>query len=167
MDITIRTDTPLSPEGRALIAASQEALQAVYPPEECFSLSAEELANGYTQFLVARCDGKAVGCVALVDEGSYGEVKRLYVSDAARGNGVARRLMEELEAAARDIGLGCLRLETGAALTEAVGLYRDMGFVERDAFGGYPDIASNMFMEKCIGLVLTPKKRPAPVVAFA
>ncbi|MBN2907119.1 MAG: GNAT family N-acetyltransferase [Rhodobacteraceae bacterium] len=151
MAVTIRTENPLSPEGRALIEASEAALRAVFPPEECFSFSAEELAGKGTQFMVARQDGVPVGCVALVDQGGYGEVKRLFVHRDARGTGIGRALMDELEQAARDIGLGCLCLETGAALSEAVSLYRAMGYHERAAFGGYPDIPSNMFLQKRVG----------------
>ena len=154
MAITIRTETPLSADARMLIEASEAALRAVYRPEECFSYSAEELADKSTQFLVARQDGVPVGCVALVDEGRYGEVKRLFVAEAARGQGVGRLLMEELEQAARDIGLSVLMLETGEALAAASALYRALGFTERGPFGAYPDIASNMFMEKAIGVSL-------------
>ncbi|MGC9419583.1 MAG: GNAT family N-acetyltransferase [Rhodovulum sp.] len=163
MPITIATETPLSADGRALIEASEAALRAVYPPEECFSYSAEELATRNTQFLVARAGGAPVGCVALVDEIAYGEVKRLYVDAGLRGRGVGRALMEALEQAARDLGLGCLRLETGAALAAAVALYRRLGFEECGPFGGYPDIASNMFMEKRIGLVLRGPQSAAQV----
>lgn len=163
MAVTIRTESPLSPEARLMIDASEEALRAVYPPEECFTLSAEELADKATQFLLARDNARPVGCVALVDQGVYGEVKRLYVADAARGNGVGRALMEELEQAARDIGLGCLLLETGAALEEAVALYRALGYTERAPFGGYPDIATNLFMEKRIGYFFRPVDTGAQV----
>lgn len=161
MPVTIATETPLSADGRALVEASQAALLAVYPAEECFSYSAEELATRNTQFLVARAGRAPVGCVALVDEGRYGEVKRLYVESALRGQGVGRALMDALEGAARDIGLGLLRLETGAALAAAVGLYRAMGYAECGRFGGYPDIASNLFMEKRIGLCLRAPQDPA------
>ncbi|SIO52115.1 putative acetyltransferase [Rhodovulum sp. ES.010] len=154
MAFTITTESPLTPEGRALVEASQAALLEVYPPEECFSFSAEELAARNTQFLVARDGGQPVGCVALVDEGLYGEVKRLYVDSVRRGQGVGGVLMDDLERAARDIGLGWLLLETGAALEAAVALYRRLGFVERGPFGSYPDIASNLFMEKRIGFSL-------------
>lgn len=154
MAVTIRTEPPLSPDARRLIDQSEAALRAVYPPEECFSFTAEELADKATQFLVARDDGEAIGCIALVDQGGYGEIKRLYVAERARGIGVARALIEEAEAAARDIGLGVLMLETGHALHEAVSLYRAMGYREREAFGDYPDITSNLFMEKEIGIRL-------------
>jgi len=154
MPVTIATESVLSDNARALIEASEAALLAVYPPEECFSFSAEELATKSTQFLVARRAGAPVGCVALVDQGRYGEVKRLYVDPGQRGRGIGRALMEELEGAARDIGLGLLRLETGAALAAAVQLYRRMGYADCAPFGGYPDIASNLFMQKRIGILL-------------
>ncbi|ARE41001.1 IAA acetyltransferase [Rhodovulum sp. P5] len=154
MTVIIHTESPLSGDARDLIAASEAALRAVYPPEECFTLSPEELARSGTQFLVARSDGRPVGCVALVDQIFYGEVKRLFVDTTARGVGVGRALMEEAESAARAIGLGALRLETGRALLEAVSLYRAMEYVERGPFADYPDIASNMFMEKQIGMTL-------------
>ncbi|MEX5728391.1 putative acetyltransferase [Rhodovulum iodosum] len=152
MAMNIRTEPPLSADGRRLVERSEAALLAVYPPEECFSFTAEELAEKGTQFLVARNDGEAIGCIALVDQGAYGEIKRLYVAETARGSGVARALIEAAEAAARDIGLGLLKLETGHALHEAVSLYRAMGYRETEAFGGYPDITSNLFMEKEIGV---------------
>ncbi|MBC56792.1 MAG: GNAT family N-acetyltransferase [Confluentimicrobium sp.] len=151
MSIKIRTESPLTPDSRRLIDESEAALRAVFPPDECFSFSAEELATPNTQFLVARLNGQAHGCVALVDQVFYGEVKRLFVAPEARGLGLARALMSALEAAAEDIGLTCLRLETGHALTEAVNLYRTLGFYECDAFGDYPDIPSNLFLGKSIG----------------
>lgn len=164
MPVSIATENPLTPEARALVEASQAALLAVFPPQDCFSYSAEELANKSTQFLVARAaDGAPVGCVALVDEGTYGEVKRLFVDPARRGAGVGRALMLALERAARDIGLGLLRLETGAALEAAVGLYRQLGYADCAPFGGYPDIPSNMFLEKRIGLCLRPSQTPVQV----
>jgi len=148
MSIEIRTESVLLPDSRRLIDASEAALREVYPPEECFSFSAEELATPNAQFLVARVEGAALGCVALVDMGSYGEVKRLFVAPQARGLGLARALMVALEGAATDIGLTCLKLETGHELAAAVALYRALGFRDCAAFGGYPDIASNLFLEK-------------------
>lgn len=150
MRITVKIESSLRPESRRLIAGSEAALRAVYPPEECFSLSAEELAAPNAEFLVARADGKAVGCVALVDRGSYGEVKRLYVDPEARGLGIARMLMAGLESAAADIGLTRLKLETGEALEAATALYRRSGFRDCLPFGGYSGAPSSLFMEKSL-----------------
>lgn len=146
--LDIRTESPLSRDARLLISESQAALEAVYSADEIFSMDPEELAVPNAQFLVARVDGRPVGCIALVDLLRYGELKRLFVSASARGMGLGRRLVEEAEAAARDIGLSLLRLETGPELAPAVRLYRDLGYAERGPFGDYADLPCSLFMEK-------------------
>lgn len=149
--LDIRTESPLSPDARALIDASQTALEAVYAADEIFTLDPEELAAPNAQFLVARVDGKAVGCIALVDMLRYGELKRLFVDTSARGLGLGQRLVAEAEAAAQDVGLKVLRLETGPELVPAVKLYRSLGYRERGPFGDYADLPCSLFMEKRLG----------------
>jgi putative acetyltransferase len=146
--LDVRTESPLSPSGRTLIAASQAALEAVFSADEIFSMDPEELAAPNAQFLVARMGGRAVGCIALVDMLRYGELKRLFVDTAARGLGLGRRLVAEAETAARDLGLKELRLETGPELMPAVRLYRSLGYRERGPFGNYADLPCSLFMEK-------------------
>ncbi len=90
-------------------------------------------------FLLARVHGEAVGCVALrLRPGPEAEVKRMWVDPAARGLGVARRLLDATEAAARRVGAPALRLDTNRALVEAIGLYRSAGFVEVAPFNDEP-----------------------------
>jgi putative acetyltransferase len=149
--LEIRTESPLSHEARSLIADSQSALEAVYSADEIFSMDPEELAVPNAQFLVARVDGKAVGCIALVDMLRYGELKRLFVDATARGLGLGQRLVAEAEAAARDVGLKVLRLETGPELVPAVRLYRSLGYSDRGPFGDYADLPCSLFMEKRLG----------------
>jgi putative acetyltransferase len=146
--LEIRTESPMSKDSLSLIEASQHALEEVYSSDEIFTLDADELAAPNAQFLVARVDGKPVGCIAIVDMLRYGELKRLFVSASARGMGLGRRLVEEAEAAARDIGLRVLRLETGPELDPAVRLYRGLGYAERGPFGDYADLPCSLFMEK-------------------
>jgi putative acetyltransferase len=149
--IEIRAESPLSRDARALIADSQSALEAVYAADEIFSLDPEELAAPNAQFLVARMGGRPVGCIALLDQLRYGELKRLFVDTAARGIGLGQQLVEEAETLARDIGLRVLRLETGPELVPAVRLYRSLGYTERAAFGDYADLPCSVFMEKRLG----------------
>lgn len=144
----VAVESPHLPESQALIAEGNAAMLDIYPPEEVFSLTPDELSAPNVTFLVCRDGGTAIGCVALVDELHYGVVKRLYVRHEARGRGVARALMAEIEAQARDIGLTRIRLETGPALRAAVALYAGIGYARCAAFGPYPDIPSNLFMEK-------------------
>ncbi len=80
-------------------------------------------------FLLARLGEASLGCVSLkAIDPTLGEVKRLWVAPEARGQGLARRLMEEIEAFARQAGMTHLRLDTNRALTEALALYRKTGW---------------------------------------
>ena len=148
MTLTITPESPLSPDGLALIDASQQALEEVFAPEDIFSFSPEELALPEVTFLVARQNANPMGCVAMVDCGDYAEVKRLYVGPAGRGKGVARALMAELEARAGALGHRYVRLETGDALGPATTLYRSLGYGVRGPFGNYPEHPASLFMEK-------------------
>jgi putative acetyltransferase len=149
--LDVRTESPLVPESRALIAAVRRRSRPCYSAEEIFSMNPEELAAPNAQFLVARMGGQAVGCIALVDMLRYGELKRLFVDTAARGLGLGQRLVAEAEAAARDVGLKVLRFETGPELLPAVRLYRSLGYRERGPFGDYADLPCSLFMEKRLG----------------
>lgn len=100
-------------------------------------------------FILALSDGLPVGCVGLkgTDKG-YAEVKRLWVAPAARGLGLARRLMAVTEETARALGIRTLRLDTNRALPEAIAMYRGSGWTEIDRFNDdpYPD----HFFEKAV-----------------
>ncbi|MFC2968824.1 bifunctional helix-turn-helix transcriptional regulator/GNAT family N-acetyltransferase [Acidimangrovimonas pyrenivorans] len=100
-------------------------------------------------FLVAMSDGLPIGCAGLKGhDGTWAEVKRLWVSPAARGLRLATRLMTRLEEVARELGIGTLRLDTNSALPEAVALYRNAGWTEIPRFNDdpYPDV----FFEKAV-----------------
>jgi len=72
----------------------------------------------------------AIGCVALRPlPGGVGEVKRMYVDPAWRGQGVGRALLETLIARARALGYHAVRLGTVAEMTAARALYASLGFV--------------------------------------
>jgi putative acetyltransferase len=149
-DIIVATESPVTKEGRALVDGSEAALRAVYTPDECFTFTAEELLDETISFYVARNDGEAVGCVALVNEDNYGEVKRLYVPHKARGLGIARILMARLEADAKANGYTSVKLETGEKLTAAVELYKSLGYTICGPFGEYEDHPASLFMEKAL-----------------
>jgi ribosomal protein S18 acetylase RimI-like enzyme len=86
-------------------------------------------------FLVAFLHGEPVGSGALkFHAGEPTELKRMWVSPAARGHGVGRRLLTELEQQAAANGSRTIRLETNRSLTEAIAMYRSAGYREVDAF---------------------------------
>jgi DNA-binding MarR family transcriptional regulator/GNAT superfamily N-acetyltransferase len=81
--------------------------------------------------LVAYLRGEPVGCGALrCPPGEPGTLKRMWVAATARGLGIGRRLLAELESRAVEHGCGTVRLETNRALTEAIAMYRSAGYVE-------------------------------------
>lgn len=146
--ISIAAESPLTDDARALIAASQRHMEATFPADGIFTLTAEELDREAAAFLVAREDGRALGCVALVARNGYAEVKRLMVREEARGKGAARALMAGFEAEARRRGIPAIMLETGHELGPAVALYRALGYRQRGPFGDYGPHPSSLFMEK-------------------
>lgn len=88
----------------------------------------ENLHGPNAAFLVARLDGEAVGCIALVDQVAFGEARRLYVRESARGTGIAASLVTALEHAARDIGLRRLTLDLTASEPRARDTFSAAGY---------------------------------------
>jgi DNA-binding MarR family transcriptional regulator/GNAT superfamily N-acetyltransferase len=108
----------------------------------------EEMTPPAGYFVVARLEGCPVGCGALKrTKKTNGEIKRMWTAPSARGQGVARRVLQTLELIARDIGLRKLRLETNRTLKEAQALYRQEGYQEVAPFNDEP-YADHWFEKK-------------------
>ncbi|MGH7044090.1 MAG: GNAT family N-acetyltransferase [Acetobacteraceae bacterium] len=153
MDITIERVPDPTAEAEALLAELDRTLAGSYTTEQRHGLPVERLFRPGIRFFIARSGGAAVGCGGIALLGTYAEVKRMYVRDAARRQGVGKALLGRIEQDARGAGLGLLRLETGVHQAAAVGLYERSGFTERGPFGPYADlapraIALSLFYEK-------------------
>jgi putative acetyltransferase len=145
----IAFESPDQPDVAALIAALDAYQDALYPAESRHALALAVLVQPHVLFAVARdAAGCAVGCGAVVLEAQAGELKRMFVSPAARGQGVGGRLLDVLEGAAMQRGCSLLRLETGPFQPEALALYARHGFQRRGPFGDYQDDPLSVFMEK-------------------
>src|SRR4051794_18542543 len=86
--------------------------------------------------LIARLHGEPVASGAL--RLPPGEIKRLWVAPHARGLGVGRRVLAELEDRARRAGAHVVHLDTNRALRAATALYRSSGYVEVAPFNDEP-----------------------------
>jgi GNAT superfamily N-acetyltransferase len=151
--MTIEEADPTSASARACLSAYYAELTSRFPGGFDVALSCDPEAAAMVRprgtFLLADADGLPVGCVGLKGSGGpVAEIKRLWINPAARGLGLAKRLMQAAETAARDLGIRTLRLDTNSALPEALALYRKSGWVEIDRFNDdpYPDL----FFEKAL-----------------
>jgi GNAT superfamily N-acetyltransferase len=95
------------------------------------SVEPSELAPPSGIWLVAYLDDVPVGCGGLQAlDPETAEVRRIYLADNARGRGIGRALLAELERHARDLGYRRVRLTTGDAQPEALGLFQSTGYEE-------------------------------------
>jgi DNA-binding MarR family transcriptional regulator/ribosomal protein S18 acetylase RimI-like enzyme len=120
--------------------------------DPALSIPAElhEMRTPAGMFLVATLRGEPIGCGALKFHGAEpAELKRMWVAGSARGLGIGRRLLAELESRAAAAGVRVVRLETNKALTEAISLYRSAGYREVDAFNDEP--YAHHWFEKQLG----------------
>jgi GNAT superfamily N-acetyltransferase len=153
-EIEIAREPYGSPVSRPLTDAQAEELRERYGGWEGAGAEPEpELfddPDGY--FLVVRLDDRPVGCAGICRcEGERtAELRRMYVAPEARGLGIARSLMSELEEKARLLGYRTLRLETGPEQPEAVHLYETNGFAVIPNFGPYTTQRRSICMEKAL-----------------
>jgi putative acetyltransferase len=135
-----------------LIRQSDAYAASLYPAESNHMLDLAALERPEVRFFVARRDGRAVGCGALVlGCDGQAELKRMFVDPATRGLKVGRDLLARIEAEARDLGVRLIQLETGTRQPEAIGLYRRFGYLDRGPFGDYGPDPLSVFMEKTLG----------------
>jgi len=157
-DVTIRPERADHPQVVALLDALDRYLGELYEPEANHILSVQELLAPEVTFLAAWQSGRVVGTGAVrrmpgapdTDGRTYGEVKRMYVDPALRGQRIGERMLEMLEGSLCERGVGRALLETGAAQHAAVRLYQRCGYARRGPFGGYPDNGLSVFMQKTL-----------------
>ena len=155
-DVQIEAVLTATAEARALVGELEAELAVEYPPEQRHGLTFDAIFQPHVRFFLARLRGTAVGCGGVALFPDFAEVKRMYVRDSARRNGVAGAILARIEQEVRGAGLSLLRLETGVRQVAAMQLYARAGFQECPAFGAYAlkaqqAIASSVFFEKRIG----------------
>ncbi|WP_432477414.1 GNAT family N-acetyltransferase [Nocardioides sp. GXQ0305] len=117
-------------------SAVTDAAAAYVPPQGAFVVSGtdeEPLACGAVQFLDA----------------DRGEIKRMWVAPAARGQGVAAALLAHLEDLIRAAGRTESLLDTNSTLTAAVGLYESRGYRRVPDYNGNTD--ADVWFAKSLG----------------
>jgi len=150
-DVIIAIADPAEPSIRVLIEALDAYMVPMYPAESNHLLDIETLRQPQMRFFSATANDIVMGCGGCWLHADYAEIKRVYVSPAARGLGIAKKLMDRIEAEAMSSGRRIARLETGIHQPEALGLYRRLGYADRGPFGDYVEDPNSVFMEKVLG----------------
>jgi GNAT superfamily N-acetyltransferase len=106
-----------------------------------------ELAPPGGTFVVGFEDDVPVCCggIKRLPDGAC-EIKKMFVAEGARGRGVARALLVELERRARDLGYTVARLDTGPRQARAQRMYERAGYREIENFNANP--VASFFAEK-------------------
>jgi DNA-binding MarR family transcriptional regulator/GNAT superfamily N-acetyltransferase len=141
--IEIRTVDPRDRDAtrciRAYFAELDRRSESGFDSSAGISAEPHQLTLPAGSFLIAYLRGEPVGCGAVKHHpGAPSEIKRMWVAESARGLGIGRLLLTELEAGAVRSGAAVARLETNRALIEAIEMYRSSGYVEVGAFNDEP-----------------------------
>ena len=141
--VEIRAVDPADPHGRYCVgeyfAELDRRFESGFDPSVSISAHDDELRPPAGLLLVATLRSEPIGCGALKFHGDEPtEIKRMWVAGSARGLGIGRRLLVELEAEAARKGARVVRIETNKSLTEAMAMYRSAGYVEVNAFNDEP-----------------------------
>ena len=116
-----------------------ERFDAGFDPERSLAPTLDGFTPPDGTFLVMRLHGEPIGCGGFKREThDTAYIKRMWVSRDARGLGLGRRLLAELEGRARSLGYRKVCLETEKSLKEAQQLYRSSGYVEVPRFNDEP-----------------------------
>ncbi len=142
-------------------APAERAMTETFYPQAKYALLMDDLAQIHARpsgiILMAERDGEVIGCGMshrLSDTSS--EIKRLYVTDAARGTGAGRLLCEGLIAQARNDGFVQVLLDTSKSFAPARALYSALGFQQRGPYQPLPALAEDLVVFYELSLTAAP-----------
>ena len=162
----IETVAPDHPEVLALVTALDAYQAPMYPEESNHLLPPTSISHGITLLAQDTNQPLNTGCVSAIPlwasvseniskntpkTAPHWELKRMYVSETARGSGMARQLLQHLLQVATQRGARRILLETGIRQPAAIAFYRRQGFRQRDPFATYQPDSHSIFMEYLMG----------------
>ena len=136
--IELRDEPAGDPASRTLfdeylaLVRERSGVEDFAPAERIFATE-DAFAGDDSAWIVAYLDGSPVGCAGLRTLApGVGEIKRMFVTQRARGRGLGRRLLGALEARAAAAGHTHVRMLTTPMLREACALYAAAGYTETE-----------------------------------
>jgi len=101
--------------------------------------------------VIAYLDGRPLGCGCFKNyRNDTVEIKRMYVRPGARGKGISRMILTELENWAKSLGFRYVVLETGTKQQEALGLYNRAGYRNIPSYPPYIDLPDSICFKKSL-----------------
>jgi DNA-binding MarR family transcriptional regulator len=131
--VDLRVVDPSGAEARACLRAYFAELnrrsEIPFDPAKGTSAEPHELRAPAGAFVIAYLREEPIGCGAVKHHPDRpSEIKRMWVAESARGLGIGRRLLGELERLAGAAGAAVVRLDTNKSLVEAISMYRSAGY---------------------------------------
>ena len=146
---TIKT-TSVNPDFINLVAALDKSLWERYP-EENREYWQNNILEINPNVIIIYLDNIAVacGCFKKYDKNTI-EIKRMFVSPEARGMGLAKKMLQQLELWASELGYSFSVLETLHKQKEAIGLYQKVGYSIIENYEPYVGLKDSICMRKQI-----------------
>jgi GNAT superfamily N-acetyltransferase len=137
-DIKIRRADTAEPAVRELLDEVLAELSERYGgPGDDTPIGETDFTPPNGMFFVLDDGERLLGCAGWRRHGEDAELKRMFTVRAARGRGLARRLLTKIEDSAREAGCRRVILETGDRQPEAIALYESAGYERIEDFGYY------------------------------
>lgn len=147
----IEVDDLTRPTVHRLLAEHLAEMHATSPAESVHALDLDALRDSAVTVWTLWDAEELLGCAALKELApEHGEVKSMRTTAAARGRGIAARLLAHLVDQARERGYTRLSLETGTEefFAPARRLYERYDFVDCAPFGDYRLDPNSVFMSR-------------------
>lgn len=136
------------PDFILLVEALDKDLRARDGEEHAFFAQFNGIAH-LAHVVIAYIGNHPVGCGAFKPYANHTiEIKRMYVSPAYRGQGIAGKVLTELENWGKSLGFTRCILETGIKQPEAIRLYQKMGYERIPNYDQYDGVASSVCFAK-------------------
>lgn len=144
----VAVEPPDQPDVDRLLQMSDAVTERLYPGEYRRPINGRSLDAPGSLLFMARLDGVAVGCAALLDlSDGAAELKRMIVDPDYAGQGIGHSLVLAILQAAKERGITAVLLEVGIRNIEARRLYESCGFRDRGPFGSYKQTPIATFLQ--------------------
>lgn len=149
---SIAIESADQPDIQALIDKLDRYQRALYPEESNHLVDLGTIpASALIMLAIRDGRGQAIGCGAvLLSADGSGEIKRVFIDSAHRGQLLGEKLLSALETVSLERGCHTLQLETGIHQQAAIRLYQRCGYQACAAFAPYGPDPLSVFMTKLL-----------------